>query len=180
MIPITINNKKHKIKSIDELTTGEFIEVTRIENIDTLKYLAWATKVEYLTVFKSRIPDVVINEIGTIPDITKLKVTKQLLGKYVNRYDVSMIGQRFIIETTKKYKGYDLLVFITAVAFTQSADLGEIEEYMERLYNEYFYLVLPVGNFFFQNLQNGRNTGVSFSVKIKRLTRILLLKNRPV
>ena len=43
MIPITINKVKHSIKRIDELSTGEFIEMSKIDGLDVVKYIAWQT-----------------------------------------------------------------------------------------------------------------------------------------
>lgn len=177
MIPITINGKKYQIKSIDELTAREFIEVTRIENMDKIKYLEWSTKCKYEIIYTTKISPQVLELIGDIENIGDIPVPKFLLNKHVNSYKIETIGQRFQIETSK-YEGYDMLVFIVAVAFVNNPDISKVTYFMNILYDQNYKDVMAVGNFFFQNFMNGNNTGTSFFSKIIYRMKMLLLKSK--
>lgn len=179
MIAIKINGKSYKIKEISELTTKEFIEVNRIEELDQLKYIAWTTKQEFQLIWKSKISESVIKMIGTMPDVTALPIPREVLGKNIKSYEISTIGQRFMIETHTKYKGFDLLVFICAVALTVSPNINEIESCMERLYKLPFSVTLPAGHFFFHHLTSGRNFVTRFLRNIPLSIRKHILSYRP-
>lgn len=179
MIPIKINGKKYQIKAISELNTQEYIDVNRIENLDAIKYLSWATKQDLELIWMSKVSDAVIKMIGTMPDIEKLPVPRELLRKNIKSHEITTIGQRFMIEQTTKYKGFDLLVFITAVALTNSPDIGVIEQCMKQLYNLPFKDVIPTGRFFFLNFQSGRSSAMTFLRRIKSLIRMRLSRNKP-
>lgn len=178
MIPITINGKKYQVKSIDELTAKEFIEVSRIEQLDKMKYLEWATGLKFEIIYTTKISQQVLDLIGDIQDIETIPVPKYLMNKHVKSYEISTIGQRFQIETCK-HKGFDLLVFIVAVAFVNNPDITKVTDYMKVLYKQNYKDVMAVGNFFFQNLQNGRNTGMNYLSKIMYRIKTRLRKNRP-
>ena len=169
MIPITINEKKYMIKSCDELTTKEFFEINKIENLDLLKYISWATKEDYSKVFHARISESVIKQIGSLKD--DLPLPKKVIGIPVEINIIDTIGQRFMIETSNK-KESDLLIFVCAVALSKSEDYTVIEQYENRLLNALYTEVIPAAQFFFIHLQNGRNLGISSFRKTLLLIKI--------
>lgn len=153
MIPIIIKNRKYKVKPIASLTTAEFIELSKVEDLDIMKYIAWSTSSTMDDVYFVKISPVVEQLIGTIPDVTKLPPPAWAK----KQSPIDMIGQRHQVERSGK-EGLDLLVFVLAVAMARSND----EEKVNILYNCYMTLpfveVLPAGFFFSTNLANGKNS----------------------
>lgn len=178
MIPITINGKKHLIKSANELTTKEFIDFMKTKNPDKIKLIGFQTGRKYDVIFKTKISKNVLMMIGEIPDIEKLKPPKTILGYHINRFGIETVGQRFQLETSG-YKGYELLLFVVAVALTNDPDLDKVNMMKERLLNEPFIQVMGAGNFFFRNLMNGRNSGLNSLRNTLLSIRMQARKNRP-
>jgi len=151
MIPILISNKKYKIKSIAELTTAEFIELSKIENCDTVKYIAWQTGVSMQDSFFAVTAKSVELAIGAAPDITKIKKPKGFDYSKI----IETVGQRHQIENSGK-EGFELLVYCLAVAQARSNNFEVISnleaEYLQRPFAE----ILPAGFFFFKIYSNGR------------------------
>jgi len=154
MIPIKINDKKYKIKTIDELTAREFIELTSFENLDMIKYIAWQTGLDSKDTFFAVISPTVEKAIGTIPDIRKMKLPKWIEKENI----IETVGQRHQVEGSN-LKGYDLLVHTLAVANAKTPDDTEVSELKEKYYEMLFSEVLPAGFFFFKNYKNGKKPG---------------------
>ena len=179
MIPIKINGKKKQIKPISELTTREYIDFMKIENPDKIKYIGFILKEEYITIFNSKISQSVLNMIGEIEDVTKLKPPVSILGYPIKRYGIETIGQRFQLDNCG-LKGYELLVFMTAVAIVNNIDLDRVREFEEKLYNLPYTEVLPAGYFFFLRSDYGRKRGRRCSGSIMSRIRTMLSRKGQV
>ena len=170
MIPIKIGTKKYKIKAIHELTTSEFIELSKIENIDMLKYIAWQTGLDEESTFFAVVSNTVENAIGTIPDIKTMSRSK----KFDYTKIIETVGQRHQVEKCK-YEGYDLLVFVLAVSQAASNNIDKVEELRLKYLDMPFAEVLPSAFFFFKILRGGRRKGMNLlnwlrcSIKIPNL-----------
>jgi hypothetical protein len=180
MIPILVNKKTYSIKSIDELSTKEFIEFSRKPApFSKLDYIAWQTGLSFDEVFVLPIPDSILLSIGEMPDLESLPIQKYIFRIHVKSHTIQSVGQRFMIETHgAKYEGYDLLVFVCAVALTRSSNIDTIEAMMDRLYGESFKNVLPVASFFLSTLRSGRNRGLISLGSFKRSIKMLKLRSR--
>ena len=175
MIPIKIGTKKHKIKTIDELNTAEFIELGKIEKPDILKYVSWQTGVTNDKAFFAVISPVVEKAIGQIPDITKLPFSKKFDKKKI----IDTVGQRHQIESSK-ITGYELLVLCLAVAQGRTNNATEINELVQKYMKMSFIDVLPSGFFFFKNFSSGKKKGIRLLLWQAVLTKIRSLKDRLV
>ena len=154
MIPIKIAEKSYKIKSISELSTSEFLELSKIEGLTTVKYIAWQTGADLNSAFFAVTSSVVEAAIGTIPDITKLPRPKNF--DYTKLIDT--VGQRHQVENSGK-TGYELLVFCLAVAQARSNNSDQVAVLEASYLEQPFELVLPAGFFFFQNYKAGKKSG---------------------
>jgi hypothetical protein len=154
MIPIKIGKTAYRIKSISELNTREFLELTKLPAIDTVKYIAWQTGADLNSAFFAVTSSVVESAIGTIPDITKLPRPKGF--DYSKLIDT--VGQRHQVENSGK-TGYELLVYCLAVAQARSNNSDQVAvleaDYLTRPFTD----ILPAGFFFFQNYKTGRKSG---------------------
>lgn len=172
-IPIKIGSKKYIIKSIDELTTSEFIELSKIENLDTTKYIAWQTKTNMSDAFFAVIDNTIEKAIGQIHDVSKVHRPKLKYIDYSKLIDT--VGQRHQIESSNTI-GYELLVLCLAVSQARSANIDDVNklkaDYMQRPFLE----VLPAGFFFFKSLQPGKKREVIYFLKLKVLTKIRTLR----
>jgi len=152
MIPIKIQGKHYKIKSIQELTTKEFLELAAIPELDTVKYISWQTGVKMQDAFFAVTSKTVELAIGRIPNIQTLR--KPTWPDYSKT--IQTVGQRHQVEASG-LKGYSLLVFILAVAQARSNNIDDVnalrDSYLEKPFTE----ILPAGFFFYKNLQSGSN-----------------------
>ena len=158
LIPIKIGKKKYKIKSIDELTTSEFVELTKIENINQcsdsefyIKYIAWQTGFKTEDLFFVVISKTIERGIGKIPDIKKMKKSE----RFNYKQKIYTLGQRHQIEQSK-LKGSELIVFSLAVAQAKSNDIDKVNELKESYMNENWKEIIPAGFFFYLNYINGK------------------------
>ena len=173
MIPIKIADKKYKIKTIDELSTAEFIELQKIEKPDVLKYVAWQTNTTYDKAFFAIISPTVEKAIGVIPDITKMSV-----AKWVNKKNIiDTVGQRHQVESSD-LKGYELLVLCLAVAQARSNNFEDIEKLKSEYMTKPFAEILPSGFFFFKIYNYGKNKGQKRLSLRRVLTKIRSLRNQ--
>lgn len=176
MIPITINSKKYKIKSIAELSTAEFIELSKIESLDYVKYISWQTKRSLSDSFFAVTSKTVEKAIGQVPDVTKLSKPKL---KYVDyKKTISTVGQRHQVENSG-LKDFELLVFCLAVSQAHSVNIDDVlklqDDYLLKPWQE----VLPAGFFFFKIYSNGRNSGTKSLKKLLDWISIWKRKKRP-
>jgi len=192
MIPIKINGKKYSIKHPHELLTSEYVELSKIfqgllENEDdkvkaayqfVIRYISWSAEIDLQLAYFSKISDSLVLTIGTLFDQQWL-MPKTILGKPVKRYIIDTVGQRFMIETCNK-KGYELLIFVCAVALARSEDYTVIESIEQRLMRLPYQEVIPIANFFFQHLRNGKNSGASSLGRFIRWIKTRLSVNRRV
>jgi len=175
MIPLQINKKKVKIKSIDELTTKEFIELSHIENCDIIKYIAWQTGVTLNDAFFVKSPKSLENQIGIAPDITKLPT---LIVDYIDySKQIETVGQRHQVEEIK-LQGYELLVHCLAVSQAQSNNIDDINHLKDIYLEKPFKEILPAGFFFFGIYKNGRSKGLIFLTWLMGLIRTWQLKSK--
>jgi len=175
-IPITINGKKYTIKSIDELTTKEFIELSNIEDINIVKYISWQADIKLEDAFFAVTSKSIEKTIGVIPDIKKLK---RLELNYIDySKTIETLGQRHQIEESN-LSGYELLVFILAVSQTRSMNIDDVNKLRDDYLDKPFYEILPAGFFFFKILNNGSKYGRNFLKRTIRFLRTLLQKKEP-
>jgi hypothetical protein len=175
MIPIKINNQRHKIKSIAELTTKEFIELAAIKDLDVVKYISWQLNVDLDVAFFAVTSKTLERAIGVVPDIRKLPRHKSF--DYTKT--IQTVGQRHQIEESH-LEGFPLLVFTLAVSQACSTNIDNVkalqEQYMERPFTE----ILPSAFFFFRSLHPGKHfVRVSFE-RLQVLTQMLILKGKRV
>ena len=172
--PIIIDGKKYKIKAIKDLTTAEFIELSKIENPDVLKYIAFQTGVTIDKAFFAIISPQVEKAIGKIPDITKMPVPKWVDKSKI----IETVGQRHQIESSN-VTGLELLVLCLAVSQARSNNFDEVQKLQDEYMKQPFAQVLPAGFFFFKTFRNGKKRGLkSFvlqlaSTSIKNLKKAL-------
>lgn len=167
MIPIKINGQKFWIKSFDELTTSGFIELQKIENPDLIKYIAWQTGISQDDAFYATISNTVINAIGSLKDITKIKCSK----KFDYSKIIETVGQRHQIEASKK-EGYDLIVFILAVSQARSNNIDEVNRLYKYYLKQPYIEILPAGFFFYRILGNGSKQGLRLFDRLRVLIKM--------
>lgn len=165
-IPITINGKKYSVRPIADLSTGEFLEFTKIKNQDIMKYIAFETKTKHKDAFFATISPTVERALGKIPDVSKLK--RPALSYVDYNKSIETVGQRHQIEDAN-LKGYELLVFTLAVSQAQSMNIDDVNKLREEYLNKPFIEILPAGFFFLKKLAHGRNSVVNFFAKRKAL-----------
>lgn len=175
MIPITINKVKHSIKRIDELSTGEFIEMSKIDGLDVVKYISWQTGLTIDEAFFAVTDDVLELAIGKAPDITKLPLATVDYIDY--KKGVDTVGQRHQVEDSKK-KDFELVLFTLAVAQAASTDIDKANELYREYLDKPFYETLPAGFFFYKRFKNGKKIGENICVWLLELIKIRLLKNK--
>lgn len=175
MIPIRVSNKKYKIKSIDELTTREFIEVSKIESLDMVKYIAYQLAIPKDKAFFAQLDPKLIAAIGKIEDVRKLPKPK---GLFDYTKTIQTVGQRHQIEESN-LTDYELLVYVLAVSQALSSNIDEVYKLRDKYMYMSFKDVLPAGFFFFKNLQSGSSYGVNFLKKLAGLINTVLKRNRP-
>lgn len=152
MVPIKINSKSYKIKSISELNTAEFIELSQIEALDFVKYVSWQTGQSMNDAFFAVTSKAVELAIGTVPDISKIPAPKL---KYIDlKKTIATLGQRHQVEGCN-LTCYDLLVFCLAVAQAHSVNIDDVyllrDVYMKKPWKE----ILPSGFFFYKIYSRG-------------------------
>lgn len=173
MIPIKINGKKYQIKSISELTTSDFIELSKIEDLTFVKYIAFQTGLSLEEAFYCVTSNAIEKGIGIMPDVTVLKFCKRFDKKKL----IETVGQRHQLETCNK-TGLELLVYALAVAQAKSNNSDDVD-HLYRLYMQQpFHEVLPSGFFFFKKYRFGRQSVMSFLKELPHL--ISMLRKRKV
>lgn len=175
MIPIKINNKKYSIKSIDELTTKEYIELSKIEGIEIVRYVAWQTNLTFEKAFFATTDKELEIAIGKTKDISKLPI---LPVHYLNfKKSIETVGQRYQIETSK-LEGYELLVFCLAVAQAQSNNIDDVHKLINYYNTKPWRETLPAGFFFYRLYRNGKRFVDGFLMNLLDLIKTRLSKNR--
>jgi hypothetical protein len=177
MIPIKILDKQYKIKTIDELTTSEYIFLSGIENLDIVKYIAWQCSLDMDTAFFAVVSKAVEKGVGKMQEIDKMPRPKLDYVDYSKT--IQTVGQRHQIEACNLVH-LKLLVFSLAVAQARSNNIDDVQ----KLYDEYlkrpWFEILPAGFFFIRTLRNGRSKEVSFFGKLAVLTKMQNLRRRLV
>ena len=164
MIPITINDKKYKIKAVSELTCSELLDLSKVDdisNINTQKYIVWQTGEKLDDVFFCKIDSSVETLIGSAPDFTKMPKPKG----YDYSKIIETVGQRHQVEQCK-LEGVELLIFVLAVAQARSNNISDVHKLRDEYMSRPFFEVLPAGFFFFKTLGSGRK---SVMTSLKRL-----------
>jgi hypothetical protein len=152
MIPIKINGKPYRIKSIAELTTKEFCELSLIEACDITKYISWQTGLSLDDCFFAVSDKRIEIAIGVAPDITKLPKSPRFNYKLL----IETVGQRHQVENSNK-TGMDLLVYCLAVSQARSNNSDIVQELYANYLTRPFAQVLPAGFFFYRKYKPGRN-----------------------
>jgi hypothetical protein len=172
-IPITIAGNKYSIRPINKLTTSEFIELSKIENLDVVKYISWQTGVRMNDAFFAVTSKSIELAIGQVPDVSKIKRPKL---KYVDySKTIETVGQRHQIESSG-LTGFELLVYCLAVAQARSVNVEDVNRLRDEYMSKPFIEVLPAGFFFFKTYRFGRSNALSFLKKLLLLIRTSNLK----
>ena len=150
MIPINIAGTSYKIKSISELTTAEFIALSKIEACDLVKYISWQTGLSLDTCFFAITDKRIKRALGIAPDITKLPKPNWPDYKAL----IETVGQRHQIETSN-LTGLELLVYCLAVSQARSNNSDQVQALYDDYLTRPFALILPAGFFFFRNYSSG-------------------------
>ena len=169
MIPIKIRNKKYKIKSIDELTTSEFLELVKIEELDLVKYISWQTGFKMKDAFFAVLSPAVEKAIGKVPDISQLKKPDIDYVDYDKK--IETVGQRHQVEQSGK-EGFELLAFTLAVSQARSNNIDDVNKLLDLYLTKPFTEILPAGFFFFRKLQPGKNFVQRNSARLLQLIRM--------
>jgi hypothetical protein len=173
-IPILIQGKKYSIKPIRELNTAEFLELSKIKDLDIVKYIAWQTKVKFKDAFFAVTSKTIETAVGQIPDVTKLPRPKGF--DYTKL--IETVGQRHQVEACN-LTGYELLVFVLAVAQARSTNIDDVNKLRDAYLTRPFTDILPAGFFFFKTLQPGKKSGVkSFAKQVGLISTRILKKLR--
>lgn len=173
LIPIKIGKKKYKIKPIIELTTKEFIELSKMDGMDYVKYISWQTGVKFESVYFALISKSVEQAIGEAPDITKMKLT----GNYDYTKYIDRVGLRHQLEACEK-TGFELLAYALAVSQAYSLNIDEVEKLYDKYMDEPFKEVLPAGFFFFKRFENGNRKETSILKRLLNLMRTMKLRKQ--
>lgn len=172
MIPIIIEGTKYKIKSIAELNTSELIELSKLEAVDTIKYIAWQTGCSFENSFFAVTDNAIEKSIGKAPDITKMKLPKV---KYVDfSKTLTTVGQRHQVEGSG-LSGYELLVFVLAVSQARSLNIDDVYKLRDIYLKKSWQEILPAGFFFYKIYKAGSAPGLKGLLKrlVSTLTLIL-------
>ena len=175
MIPIKINGKRHRIKPINQLTTEEFIEISKIENLDLIKYISWSAKVKLNDAFFAVTSKTIEKAIGNIPNIEKIPLPKW--AKKIKH--IESIGQRHQVESCG-LTGYELLIFTLAVSEARSNNIDDVNKLYDHYLSMPFIEVLPAGFFFFNRYRNGRNFVRRYLFRLLSSIKTQSLKKMPV
>jgi hypothetical protein len=159
MIPIKIDGKKYSIKAINQLTTAEFIELSKVPELDIIKYISWQTGTE---AFFAEVSRTVEKAIGVVPDISLLPKPKW--PDYSKL--IFTLGQRHQIENSG-LTGYELLVFVLAVSQARSLNIDDVNKLRYSYLNMPFTEILPAGFFFYKILRTGKKPGRVFLRRLR-------------
>ena len=176
MIPIIISGTKYKIKSITELTTAEFIELSKIQDLDFVKYISWQTGLSMADTFFAVTSKAVEEAIGKMPDVTKLPYPKHRKDLPQSKL-IETVGQRYQVEGCG-LEGFELLVFVLAVAQARSNNIDDVHRLRDIYMNQPFTEILPAGFFFIQMLKSGKRSGANFFGRLLVLTGMRSLRSR--
>ena len=173
MIPLIIADKKYKIKSINELNTAEFIELSKIENVDLIKYIAWQAGINTDKAFFAITDSATEAAIGKAPDITKLKPLPSKLIDY--KKTLTTVGQRHQVESCN-LSGFDLLVFTLAVSQACSVNIDDVYKLRDRYLTMDWHLILPAGFFFYKKFRRGKRSVRKILLRLRELIQMLTRK----
>jgi hypothetical protein len=184
LIPLKIGKKKYKLKPIQQLTTREFIEISKLELMvsrDTglltpdsiIKYIACLLQLPEDKAFFVSTSKVIEIAIGPVPDITRMPLPKH----YDYKKLIDTVGQRHQVEGSG-LEGFGLILFCLAVSQARSNNIDEVEKLRQGYLELPFAETLPAGFFFFKNYRAGSKKGLRRSKMRRFLTRIGRSKNR--
>lgn len=171
MIPIIISKKKYAIKSISELTTSEFIELTSIKDLDYVSYISWQTGETLENSFFAYHSKVIEDGIGVIQDFTKMHKS----STYDYNKLIDTVGQRHQVERSKK-SGLELIVYCLAVSQVRSFDDSKIQQRYDYYMQQNWKKILPSGFFFMRTLRNGQSIGAKLLRMLKFKTAVLSIR----
>lgn len=169
MITLKLNGEKRIIKAIDQLTVNEYIDFIKTD-MNLINYLSVCLGIEYKEAFNIKLKNVswLNARIGVLQDYTKLPVPKKLSinGKlyFIKNIEISTVGQRFMIEEhIKKLDNEEIFCFILAVGIVDDPmDIDLINKCKDKLMNEPYINILPLGFFLANRFSTGKNKGMNF------------------
>lgn len=184
LIPIKIGKKKYRIKPISNLTTREFIELSKLElpvYIETglltpdaiIKYIAWQLSLSEYKAFYVSTSKVLEISIGPVPDITSMKLPKGYDYKKI----IDTVGQRHQVESSK-LEGFDLAVFCLAVSQARSNNIDDVDKLYKSYLDLPFKKTVPAGFFFYKKYVTGKKSVRKSLKKLLSLMKIKKPKNK--
>ncbi len=177
MIKLIINGQRKYIPYAHELTTRQFIELTKLgENISIIQYISHFSGVPYSEIVNEKASNGLLKvaaALGKITDITNQKPTKHIKvgAKFVLAKELKhdTIGARIAyeqrIQTDKNTAS--VAVFFLASLLVENYDNEKAEEMYQTLLNEKAEHIIPNAVFFLKKLQNGHGN------VLRTLTRIM-------
>lgn len=193
MITIQINRKPIDIKTFNDLTVKEYLQVkTKIENkkdFNLIDYLSIVTDTRYSVIRDLKINPIklqaITNSLGQLQDYTKIPPGKKLIINdryyFKNNMTLDTLGARFMIEeNAKQLEGEQLLCFILATAITGGKSFTETNNMYSKLLNTNYIEVLPMAFFLAKNLRNGKRGVMSYLVRLGNSIKTMQLRSRLV
>lgn len=183
MITIEINKKKVQIPTSDQLTVEQYIKFTKTK-MNLINYLSICLGVEYKEAFDLKIKnlDMLTTRIGHVKHYSEIKALDKLVIQdklyFKKNIEISTVGQRFMIEeNAKKLENEELFCFILAVGIVKNPmNINEIRQMKNKLMQEPYINILPIGFFLARRFLIGKKKGINFlamlrhTIKTKDLT----------
>lgn len=188
---IRINKKTHKIKSANQLTCDEYLNILQIENFGIIEYLAHFTGYSKEQLMKAKINQLHLNTIsqviGHIKSIDSFFLIKKLpdeifiAGSKHNYNDLNeltdSVGARLLLtqkEQNKKNRNFESIVYFLAIILDGSMDKDNINDTFEKLLKENYEDCFKIACFFLRKFQSQLSKEMSYlsrlKLKIKTLT----------
>ncbi|RLD69233.1 MAG: hypothetical protein DRI95_00645 [Bacteroidetes bacterium] len=182
---IRLNNKKFEIPTAENLTVGQYIELSKFDKLNVANYLAVVTGRRVLEIATLKMKDKnlrrLLNYIGNISDFKEL----QNLGKsaktfifdnkvYTKSFDWQTVGVRLMLEKKAEQTNevLELATYLLAILISKNFDADKIEKNYIKLL-EYSYIdILPFAIFFFKKLNRGYSKELPLLQRLRKIIRM--------
>lgn len=186
MIELKLNNEKALIPTYKELTVRQLIRLKGKDNLNIINYLSSVIDRKFADIAELRVknPYDLAIRIGKYKDYTKSKYSKVITipGKkfWTKNLEIETLGQRFMIEeNAKNLKDEEYICFVLAVAILGTEmDSSKIIDLKEKIMDEPYLNVLPIGFFLHKSLWIGSILETNNSKMLMDSTNIMYKKNR--
>jgi len=179
---IKLNNDYFELKHADALTIKEYLELSKLESINIINYIATISGKEFAQIadlkFSERDIKIISAYVGSIKsydyflsfpsDSFYFGYTGQTFYKN-NLQKVETVGTRMLLEQFKSENIIELATYLLAIIITENYDSEQVQQNYERLLNYNYIQVLSYAAFFLQTFKNGSSKGTKF---LRWLTKI--------